>query len=73
VPDSLFQCGLNYFFSFFGDFGFGFGGGGRDREHDIPKGGDVIMNLDVKLEELYSGNFIEVRHAETTFYFRGIN
>ncbi|KAK2153581.1 hypothetical protein LSH36_292g03016, partial [Paralvinella palmiformis] len=48
------------FSSFFGDFGFGFGGGGRDREHDIPKGGDVIMNLDVKLEELYSGNFIEV-------------
>ena len=46
--------------SFFGDFGFGFGGGGRDRERDIPKGGDVLMDLDVTLEELYSGNFIEV-------------
>ena len=31
---------------------------GRDRE--IPKGGDVLMDLDVSLEELYSGNFVEV-------------
>ena len=52
---------FTYLSSFFGDFGFGFGGGGRDKERDIPKGGDVIMDLDVTLEELYSGNFIEVR------------
>ena len=47
--------------SFFGDFGgFGFGGGGRNQEREIPKGGDVVMNLDVTLEELYTGNFVEV-------------
>lgn len=45
-------------FSFFGGFDFGFGDNNRDRE--IPKGGDVTMNLDVTLEELYNGNFIEV-------------
>merc|ERR1711976_228811 len=48
------------FSSFFGDFGFGFGGGGRNQEREIPKGGDVVMNLDVTLEELYTGNFVEV-------------
>lgn len=47
-----------WFFSFFGGFDFGFGDNNRDRE--IPKGGDVTMNLDVTLEELYNGNFIEV-------------
>ena len=47
--------------SFFGDFGFGFGGGGRNQEREIPKGGDILMNLDVSLEELYTGNFVEVR------------
>jgi DnaJ-class molecular chaperone len=50
---------LGFFcFSFFGGFDFGFGDNNRDRE--IPKGGDVTMNLDVTLEELYNGNFIEV-------------
>jgi DnaJ family protein B protein 11 len=50
-------------FSFFGDFGFfdGFGGGrGRGEERETPKGGDVVMDLWVTLEELYSGNFVEV-------------
>merc|ERR1711976_1097299 len=46
------------FSSFFGDFGFGFGGGGRNQEREIPKGGDVVMNLDVTLEELYTGNLL---------------
>ncbi|XP_064597830.1 dnaJ homolog shv-like [Liolophura sinensis] len=47
------------FSSFFGDFSFGFGGfGGRDQE--VPRGGDVIMELEVSLEELYNGNFVEV-------------
>ena len=32
----------------------------QPQEHERPRGGDVIMDLDVTLEELYSGNFIEV-------------
>lgn len=54
---------LNFFlfdhFSFFGDFGFGFGSSNQ-HEREIPKGGDVVMDIDVTLEELYVGNFIEV-------------
>ena len=47
-------------FSFFGDFSFFGGGGMREQEHERPRGGDVIMDLFVTLEELYTGNFIEV-------------
>lgn len=51
-------------FSFFGDFfhfGGGGGGGSRDDGHNhVPRGGDLVMNLYVSLEEVYSGNFIEV-------------
>ena len=47
-------------FSFFGDFSF-FGGGGRNNEQEIPKGGDITVDLDVTLEELYTGNFVEVK------------
>ncbi|XP_052813549.1 dnaJ homolog shv-like [Mya arenaria] len=51
--------GHDPFASFFGgDFGF-FGGGGR-QEQERPRGGDVVMDLEVTLEELYTGNFIEV-------------
>ncbi|CAD7085823.1 unnamed protein product [Hermetia illucens] len=47
------------FSSFFGDFGFHFGGndGGH---HDTPRGGNIVMNLHVTLEELYTGNFVEI-------------
>ena len=59
---SLFgQLQLFLFFlylSFFGDFGFGFGGGNEDKE--TPRGGDVTLDLDVTLEEMYNGNFVEV-------------
>lgn len=48
-----------HFCSFFGDFGF-FGGGQRQGEREVPKGGDVVMDLFVSLEEMYNGNFIEV-------------
>jgi len=47
--------------SFFGDFGFGFGSQQQQHEREIPRGGDVALELDVTLEELYVGNFIEVR------------
>ena len=46
--------------SFFGDFGF-FGGGGREGDRETPKGGDITIDLDVTLEEMYNGNFVEVR------------
>ncbi|XP_074659699.1 dnaJ homolog subfamily B member 11-like [Tubulanus polymorphus] len=48
------------FSSFFGDFSFFGGGGSREQHREMPKGGDVIVDLDVTLEELYSGNFVEV-------------
>lgn len=50
---------LDCVFSFFGDFGFGFGTQ-QHHEREIPRGGDVMMDLDITLEELYVGNFIEV-------------
>ncbi|XP_053636856.1 dnaJ homolog shv [Cherax quadricarinatus] len=51
--------GMDPFASFFGDFGFGFGGG-QPREREVPKGGDVTMDMAVTLEELYVGNFVEM-------------
>lgn len=47
------------FASFFGDFGFHFGGDSQ-HQHETPKGSNIVMDLPVTLEELYSGNFIEV-------------
>ncbi|KAJ8321120.1 hypothetical protein KUTeg_002707 [Tegillarca granosa] len=47
------------FSSFFGDFSF-FGGGMKEQNKEIPRGGDVVMDLEVTLEELYSGNFVEM-------------
>lgn len=47
------------FASFFGDFGFSFGGEERG-QRDAPKGGTITMDIFVTLEELYTGNFIEV-------------
>lgn len=46
------------FASFFGDFGFPFGG--EQQNHDIPRGANVVMDLYVTLEELYTGNFVEI-------------
>ena len=50
------------FHRFFGGFGgFGFGGGNKQRGHgEIPKGGNIVMDLEVTLEELYTGDFVEV-------------
>ncbi len=46
--------------SFFGDF-FSFGGdGGREQQQQRPKGGDIVMDLFVNLEEVYTGSFIEI-------------
>ncbi|XP_077997266.1 dnaJ homolog subfamily B member 11-like [Glandiceps talaboti] len=51
------------FSSFFGDFGFGgfhFSSGGHGHRDDIPRGADIEMTLEVSLEELYTGDFVEV-------------
>lgn len=50
---------MDPFQSFFGDFGF-FGGGGHERSKEVLRGADVVMDLHVTLEELYTGNFVEV-------------
>jgi len=57
------------FASFFGDFGFGFGFGDNERHRDreAPKGNDVVMDLWVSLEELYSGNFVEVVRSKGSY------
>jgi len=52
--------GGDMFGGMFGDF-FGFGQqSGGNGEREMPKGGDVVVDLDVSLEELYNGQFIEV-------------
>lgn len=38
-----------------------FGGGQRSQQdRNIPRGNDIILDLEVTLEEVYSGNFVEV-------------
>lgn len=48
------------FASFFGDFGFHFNGDGHGQNQDIPRGANVAVDLYVTLEELYTGNFVEI-------------
>lgn len=70
--------GFDPFESFFGGFGFNFGGGQkRGGQAEIPKGGNIVMDLEVTLEELYTGDFVEVLRskpvAETTSGTRKCN
>lgn len=58
--DGMMDHGSDPFASFFGDFGFHFGNGGESHHRDTPKGANIVMNLHVTLEELYSGNFVEI-------------
>lgn len=53
--------------SFFGDFGFMFGGSPRQQDRNIPRGSDIIVDLEVTLEEVYSGNFVEVSLLVSVF------
>ncbi|CAF3913487.1 unnamed protein product, partial [Rotaria sp. Silwood1] len=52
------------FSSFFGDF-FHFGGSRDDGYNQVPRGGDLVVDLYVTLEEVYNGNFIEVVRAKS--------
>lgn len=47
------------FASFFGDFGFHFGGS-SEQNHETPKGANIVMDVHVTLDDLYTGTFIEV-------------
>uniref|UniRef100_A0A0A9XDF3 DnaJ subfamily B member 11 n=2 Tax=Lygus hesperus TaxID=30085 RepID=A0A0A9XDF3_LYGHE len=58
--DGMMDSSFDPFASFFGDFGFHFEGGGGGRGRETPKGGNVVMDLFVSLEELYNGNFVEI-------------
>uniref|UniRef100_V5IA28 DnaJ protein n=2 Tax=Anoplophora glabripennis TaxID=217634 RepID=V5IA28_ANOGL len=49
---------MDPFASFFGDFGFHFGG--NEQRHETPKGADLVMDVFVTLEDLYTGTFIEI-------------
>ncbi|KAF3843634.1 hypothetical protein F7725_002483 [Dissostichus mawsoni] len=40
------------FSSFFGDFGFMFGGNRQQQDRNIPRGNDIILDLEVTLEEV---------------------
>ncbi|XP_030383853.1 dnaJ homolog shv [Scaptodrosophila lebanonensis] len=57
--EGMMDHGGDPFASFFGDFGFHFGNGDPNH-HDTPRGADIVMNLYASLEELYTGNFVEI-------------
>ena len=50
--------GMDPFASFFGDFGFNFGG--NDHRQEVQKGANIVIDLYASLEEMYTGNFVEV-------------
>ncbi|XP_031567043.1 dnaJ homolog subfamily B member 11-like [Actinia tenebrosa] len=62
--EGLSQSGMGHgedpFSSFFGGFGFHFEGAEHSHRKEIPHGSTLIVDLEVTLEELYNGNFIEV-------------
>ena len=37
-----------------------FGGNRQQQDRNIPRGNDIVLDLEVTLEEVYSGNFVEV-------------
>lgn len=61
------------FSHFFGDFGFMFGGTPRQQDRNIPRGSDIIVDLEVTLEEVYAGNFVEVSPNNTAIHIDSKN
>lgn len=49
---------MDPFASFFGDFGFNFNG--QDQRNEVHKGANIVMDIYASLEEMYTGNFVEV-------------
>ena len=64
--DVMVNGGMDPFSSFFGDFGFHFGNSGS--RHETRRGANIVMDLYVSLEELYNGNFVEVKYYDIKFY-----
>nr|CAB3238719.1 dnaJ homolog subfamily B member 11-like [Phallusia mammillata] len=65
LKDELNTGGHDPFSSFFGDFfSFNFGGQPQQGERDTPKGDSITIPLEVTLEEIYSGNFIEIQRIK---------
>lgn len=60
MNSDFFPVTFTLIYSFFGDFGFMFGGTPRQQDRNIPRGSDIIVDLEVTLEEVYAGNFVEV-------------
>lgn len=58
--------GVDPFESFFGDI-FGFGSGGGNDNKETPRGSDVIVDLWVTYEELYSGQFVELQRVKPIY------
>lgn len=56
--DGMMENGFDPFASFFGDFGFPFGN--NEQQHETPKGANVVMDVMVTLEDLYTGTFVEI-------------
>jgi len=57
--DGMMDNSFDPFASFFGDFGFPFGdNNGGNRE--TPRGANIVMDVMVTLEDLYSGTFVEI-------------
>lgn len=54
------------FFGGFGGFNFGFGGQQQQQRNERPKGADVAIDLDVTLEEIYVGEFVELLRYKPT-------
>lgn len=54
--DGMMDGGMDPFASFFGDFGFHFGG--AEQKHETPRGADLVMDILVTLEDLYTGTII---------------
>jgi len=63
--DGMMNGNMDPFTSFFGDINFHFGGE-SSQQHQTPRGSNIVMDLYVTLEELYSGNFIEVKFSLAT-------
>lgn len=57
--DGMMNNNMDPFASFFGDFSFHFGGESQQAPQ-TRRGANVVIELFVTLEELYSGNFIEI-------------
>ncbi|KAI6242856.1 Ubiquitin carboxyl-terminal hydrolase [Aphelenchoides fujianensis] len=55
--------GHEAFTSFFGDFF----GGGHEESDEVPKGANVVVDLYATLEEVYNGNFVEIRRKKAVY------